>query len=272
MEANRSVQDICGEIFLFIYGSNILFKNLFNKIPSFLKKAIKKTFKNVFYYGLLCCFWQPLWRKTKEVRARRKKEQEEQRKKAAEAAKRENKINKLKRIKEKQEERIREREERKREKREKGEDYEDEDYDDDNSDIDQDDDFDEEDFDPETQNLSRGQCPFPSTPFSTSNRTQSACVYVIYTYDVLNIFMSLFTTTFTPIYLPYIGNVNLAGSGVIVNIIIQFLQVLIIGMIFSKYQFFPSLTWADDLYLTSIGIVPIKKERLTHCLNSFFSL
>ena len=56
--------------------------------------------------------------------------------------------------------------------------------------IDQDEDFDYEDFDVKNQSLNRNMC-FTSTPFSTSNRAQSAAVYIIYTYDVLNIFMNV---------------------------------------------------------------------------------
>jgi hypothetical protein len=180
--------------------------------PYKIYKAIKSTVGNIFYYGLFCCVWKPLWLKTKQLRDKRKQEQEEQEKKNRKKEKEDKKV-------ERRERRLAEGEE---------------------EDLDEDEDFDETDYDLRTQSFSRGQCPFPSTPFSTSNRLQSACVYVIYTYDVLNIFMSLFTTTFTPIYVPYFGDVNLAGSGVIVNIIIQFLQVLIIGI-----KFYPILVVAD---------------------------
>ncbi len=115
------------------------------------------------------------------------------------------------------------------------------DLDDDSVDIDIDDEFDEADFNLENQSLARNPCPFPSTPFSTSNRAQSAAVYIIYTYDVLNIFVFVFTGNYlsSSAYIPFIGHVGVA-SGILVEIIIQFLQVIMIGI-----KFYPILIVAD---------------------------
>ena len=85
------------------------------------------------------------------------------------------------------------------------------------------DEFDIEDYDQHSQSFARNQCPFPSTPFSTSNRGQSAAVYIIYTYDVINIFMTVYTGYITPIHLPIFGDLQTAG--VLVILVIQFLQV-----------------------------------------------
>ena len=82
-------------------------------------------------------------------------------------------------------------------------------------------------------------CPFPSTPFSTSNRAQSAAVYIIYTYDVLNIFMFVFTGSFLSTNLPFFGQIS-RTSGILVELVIQFLQVIMIGV-----KFYPILVVAD---------------------------
>ena len=169
-------------------------------------KTIKTGISKLLYCVFCCFLWKPLWKKTQEARDKKRDLAEKERKQHE----------KKKRKLEKEKHRI-----------EVVLDPEIEDE----SDIDQEDDVDYDDYNLETQSFNKGQCPFPSTPFSTSNRFQSAAVYIIYTYDVLNIFMSLFTTTFTPVYIPYFGDVNLAGSGVLVNIVVQFLQVLIIGIL-----------------------------------------
>ena len=82
-------------------------------------------------------------------------------------------------------------------------------------------------------------CPFPSTPFSTTNRAQSAAVYIIYTYDVLNIFMFVFTGSFLTTNLPFFGQIS-RTSGILVELVIQFLQVIMIGV-----KFYPILVVAD---------------------------
>lgn len=97
--------------------------------------------------------------------------------------------------------------------------------------------MDEDDFD-DSQSFKRSPCPFPSTPFSTTNRAQSAAVYIIYTYDVLNIFMFVFTAKAHSISIPYLGDVT--KSGILVELVIQFLQVIMIGV-----KFYPILVVAD---------------------------
>jgi hypothetical protein len=66
--------------------------------------------------------------------------------------------------------------------------------------LDDDGQTDESEFD-ENQEFKRTTFPFPSMPFSTSNRMQSAAVYVIYTYDVLNIFVYIYTASISTIEL-----------------------------------------------------------------------
>ncbi len=78
--------------------------------------------------------------------------------------------------------------------------------------------------------------PFPSMPFSTSNRTQSASVYVIYTYDVLNIFMYIYAANMNTVQLPFVGRPN----GVLFDFTIQIIHVLLIGI-----KFYPILVVAD---------------------------
>ncbi|CAF0841611.1 unnamed protein product [Brachionus calyciflorus] len=101
--------------------------------------------------------------------------------------------------------------------------------------------LDEDDFDLKEQRMYRNKapCPFPSTPFSTSNRAQSAAVYVIYTYDVLNIFMYVYTLSLSPKLIPFIGNIG--TPGIILDLLIQVIQVLLIGI-----KFYPILVVADS--------------------------
>ena len=120
-------------------------------------------------------------------------------------------------------------------------------------DLDYDEDVDEEDFN-EKQEFKRTTFPFPSMPFSTSNRTQSASVYVIYTYDVLNIFMYIYTANTSSLDIPMIGKAH----GVLIDFMIQIIHVLLIGI-----KFYPILIVADMdpyaiVYLTAsvyMGII-----------------
>ena len=52
--------------------------------------------------------------------------------------------------------------------------------------------------------------------------------------------MSLFTTSITPVYIPYFGHVDIMGAGVLINLLIQALQVALIGI-----KFYPILVVAD---------------------------
>jgi hypothetical protein len=185
--------------------------------------AIWSVITTVFYYLLCFPVWKCLWRltvktheqhKQQRVLDKRRKSQEDQKKKRLKkiAALEKNKA--------------------------KGGGHEDDDEDED--DIDFDNEFDETDF-TDAQGFSRNPCPFPSTPFSTSNRGQSAAVYIIYTYDVLNIFMFIYTGQFLSFStnIPFFGNVGMA-SGILVEIVIQILQVVMIGI-----KFYPILIVAD---------------------------
>ena len=104
-------------------------------------KAISKFVYKIFYYGLLCCVWKRLYKLTKERKANKKKEAEEKRKQR-----------RLEDLKER----------KNRLEKDMLDDLEDEG----GSDLDQEDDVDFDDFNIETQSFNRGQCPFPSTPFS----------------------------------------------------------------------------------------------------------
>lgn len=95
--------------------------------------------------------------------------------------------------------------------------------------------FDPDDFN-EKQEFKHTTFPFPSMPFSTSNRSQSAAVYVIYTYDVLNIFVYIYTANMKTVELPWVGRPN----GVLFDFAIQIIHVLLIGI-----KFYPILVVAD---------------------------
>lgn len=179
-------------------------------------KTVWTIIKLFFYYTLCCPVWKCLWKLTKQAHDKKAN-------KTATKPKRKPSVKKPKKVT-----------------TIKGVTVVD-DADEDSTDIDQDDEFDETDFNLETQNLSRNPCPFPSTPFSTSNRALSAAVYIIYTYDVLNIFMFVFMGNYltTTTYLPFVGNLSKA-SGVLVELIMQFLQVILIGI-----KFYPILIVAD---------------------------
>ncbi|RNA42141.1 stimulated by retinoic acid protein 6 -like protein [Brachionus plicatilis] len=112
---------------------------------------------------------------------------------------------------------------------------------DENESISSDDVIDQDDFDAYDQTIHRfkAPCPFPSTPFSTSNRAQSAAVYAIYTYDVLNIFMYVYTLSLTPKMIPFLGNIG--TPGIILDLVIQIMQVIVVGV-----KFYPILVVADS--------------------------
>jgi hypothetical protein len=207
-------------------------------------KNIWKVIYYIFYFLLLIPLWKALWNftvmKKAEREEKRKKEREERRQKKRDEAK----------VKMGQDDVI-------------------------STDIDQDDDFDIEDYDSEKQTLTN-QCPFPSTPFSTSNRAQSAAVYIIYTYDVLNIFMTVYTGYVTPISLPLFG--DLQSAGVLVLLVIQFLQVIMIGV-----KFYPILVVADadpnifiyfisTIYMLFIWIFRFMKKSFCSRTDAFLAL
>ncbi len=76
----------------------------------------------------------------------------------------------------------------------------------------------------------------PSFSFSTTNRTQSASVYIIYTYDVLNIFMFIYASDLSSSLFPLTSDF----AGVLFDFCKQILQVLLIGV-----KFYPILIVAD---------------------------
>jgi hypothetical protein len=164
------------------------------------------------YYVFLCCVWQKLWQVTKEQRDQKKRER-----------KRRARLRHAHLDDQQLTDKERKRRQRKMTQRELQE-------------IDQfDDAFDADDFN-EKQEFKRTTFPFPSMPFSTSNRSQSAAVYVIYTYDVLNIFAYIYTATTSTVELPWFGRPN----GVLFDFAIQIIHVLLIGI-----KFYPILVVAD---------------------------
>lgn len=76
----------------------------------------------------------------------------------------------------------------------------------------------------------------PSFSFSTCNRAQAAAVYVIYTYDVLNIFMFIYASDTSSSLFPLTNDF----AGVLFDFFKQILQVLLIGV-----KFYPILIVAD---------------------------
>ena len=160
------------------------------------------------YYLFLCCIWKRLWELNKiQSEKRRIKREEENRRqlKVREANERYDKNNDI-------------------------------DNDNDNDvDVDYDENVDEDDYN-EKQEFKRTTFPYPSMPFSTSNRAQSASVYVIYTYDVLNIFMYIYTANMNTMDIPLIGRPN----GVLFDFATQIIHVLLIGI-----KFYPILIVAD---------------------------
>lgn len=104
-----------------------------------------------------------------------------------------------------------------------------------NDDLEDPNEVDAEDFNDE-QEFKRTTFPFPSMPFGSSNRAQSASVYVIYTYDVLNIFVYIYTASISTINIPYFGR----PTGILFDFLIQIIHVLLIGI-----KFYPILIVAD---------------------------
>ena len=115
-----------------------------------------------------------------------------------------------------------------------------------------------------SKNLKNKEFPTPSIPYSSIRRSYTAAVYVIYTYDVLNILMSVYTDNLSS---SFISNVS-AISGVFVDLIFQILQVFLIGI-----KFYPILVAADadpniviyiftTLYLFFIVLVRFSNKAL----------
>jgi hypothetical protein len=79
----------------------------------------------------------------------------------------------------------------------------------------------------------------PSIPFSLKGRANTAAVYVLYTYDVLNILMSVYAENISASF--FSGALNVSKfSGVLVDLLFQFCQVFLIG-----FKFYPILAAAD---------------------------
>lgn len=83
--------------------------------------------------------------------------------------------------------------------------------------------------------------PSPSLPFSISNRASTASVYIVYTYDVLNILMSVYTDNLSSSFLSSISSNVTNLTGVIFDFLFQILQVVLIGV-----KFYPILVAADS--------------------------
>lgn len=95
--------------------------------------------------------------------------------------------------------------------------------------------------------MSQSSLPAQSTPFSISNRSASSAIYILYTYDVLNILMSVYTDNLAESFMStLLPNISLI-SGVIVDFLFQILQVLLIGV-----KFYPILVALDSGNLSSI--------------------
>ncbi len=130
-----------------------------------------------------------------------------------------------------------------------------------------------EDFSHKEQKL-HNQYLLSCSPFSTNNRFLSGAVYVIYTYDVLNIFMSIYTSSLAPV--PIFG--DYLTSGVLVNILIQLIQVLMIGV-----KFYPILIVSDaepsiinyllaSFYLFFIWLIRFFRKSFCSRTDAFVSL
>lgn len=78
--------------------------------------------------------------------------------------------------------------------------------------------------------------PHPIKPFSTTNRLLSVAIYVAYTYDILNIFMTLYSSYMV---LPVVSVIN-DRKGVLFDLLLQIIQVIVIG-----FKFYPILAIAD---------------------------
>lgn len=76
-------------------------------------------------------------------------------------------------------------------------------------------------------------CPLTSSPFNSENRIQSAAIFIIYTYDVLNIFLYAFNSNKININIPFYGTIE---KGILIELLIQCIQVIIIGV-----KFYPLL-------------------------------
>ena len=76
----------------------------------------------------------------------------------------------------------------------------------------------------------------PSIPFSHKGRSNTAVVYILYTYDVLNIIVSIYAESISVSFLSNVAK----WSGILVDLFFQLLQVFLIGV-----KFYPILVAAD---------------------------
>ena len=149
---------------------------------------VLKAIRKMFYYMFFCCIWTRLWERQKQIRKERKERKalslknDAKEKKKAKKAKKDKEENTSHSVDESQSSG--------KSKRIQAEDEDDE----------EEGETDESEFD-DKQEFKRTTFPFPSMPFSSSNRMQSAAVYVIYTYDVLNIFVYIYTASISTIEL-----------------------------------------------------------------------
>ena len=82
--------------------------------------------------------------------------------------------------------------------------------------------------------------PSLSAPFSITNRAAASAVYILYTYDILNILMSVYTDNLTESFMgALLPNIQ-SLSGVIVDFLFQIMQVCLIGV-----KFYPILIALD---------------------------
>jgi hypothetical protein len=90
------------------------------------------------------------------------------------------------------------------------------------------------------QRIRHVNMPSPTTPFSITNRAATSAIYILYTYDILNILMSVYTDnlseSFMSVLVPNVSNF----TGVIVDFVFQILQVCLIGV-----KFYPLLIVLD---------------------------
>lgn len=77
----------------------------------------------------------------------------------------------------------------------------------------------------------------PILPFSTHNKWQTISIYVIYTYDILTIFMYLYSSYFVMSIWPVIQE----KKGVLIDFLLQIIQVISMG-----FKFYPLLAISDS--------------------------
>ncbi len=93
----------------------------------------------------------------------------------------------------------------------------------------------------------------PSFSFSTCNRAQAAAIYVIYTYDVLNIFMFIYASDTSSSLFPLTNDF----AGVLLDFFKQILQVLLIGVKFYPILIVAELDPSILIYLVTAGYVAL---------------